>query len=184
MSVSFSTAVIIMTSNLGMQELTTEAAKIGFAERDAGTTKTPKIEELEAEYSRIKDGVLEQVRRSFKPEFINRIDKIIVFKPLGPAELRKIVGLQLTELAARLKNQRIQLKTTAALAKFVAEQSFDPLQGARFIRKNVETLIEDPLAEKIILSRIIPGSTIHADAQEEKVHFKIEKAKTRTAVPA
>lgn len=183
-AVSFRNTVIIMTSNLGMQELTTEAAKIGFAERDAGTTKTPKIEELEAEYSRIKDGVLEQVRRSFKPEFINRIDKIIVFKPLGPAELRKIVGLQLTELAARLKNQRIQLKTTAALAKFVAEQSFDPLQGARFIRKNVETLIEDPLAEKIILSRIIPGSTIHADAQEEKVHFKIEKAKTRTAVPA
>lgn len=183
-AVSFRNTVVIMTSNLGMQELTTEAAKIGFAERDAGTTRTPKIEELEAEYVRIKDGVLEQVKRSFKPEFINRIDKIVVFKPLGPTELRKIASLQLAELTSRLKGQRIQLKTTAALAKFVAEQSFDPMQGARFIRKNVEALIEDPLAEKIILSRITPGSTVLADAQGEKVSFKIEKAKARTPVPA
>lgn len=183
-AVSFRNTVVIMTSNLGMQELTAEAAKIGFAEREAGSARSPKVEELAAEYTRIKDGVLEQVKRSFKPEFINRIDKIVVFKPLGPIELRKIATLQLAELSSRLKGQRIQLKTTAALAKFVAEQSFDPLQGARFIRKNVETLIEDPLAEKIILSRITPGSTVLADAQGEKISFKIEKAKTRTAVPA
>jgi ATP-dependent Clp protease ATP-binding subunit ClpC len=183
-TVSFRNTIIIMTSNLGMQELTREAAKIGFADREAEKTATPKPAELEEQYNRIKSGVLEQVKQSFKPEFVNRIDKILVFRPLGMVELRKITQLQFQELALRLKEQRISLRASSALIKFVSEQSFDPLQGARFIRKNIESLIEDALAEKIIQAHIEPGSTIQTDVSGGTVTFSIEKPKRRVAVPA
>jgi ATP-dependent Clp protease ATP-binding subunit ClpA len=183
-TVNFRNTIIIMTSNLGMQELTREAAKIGFADREAEKSATPKPAELEEQYSRIKSGVLEQVKQYFKPEFVNRIDKILVFKPLGIQELRKIASLQLLEIAARLKEQGVILRTSPAVAKFVSEQSFDPLQGARFIRKNIETLLEDPLAEKIIQSHLGPGSTIVAGVDKGAITFDIEKSKQKVPVAA
>lgn len=183
-TVSFRNTIIIMTSNLGMQELTREAAKIGFADREAEKSAVPKTAELNEQYDRIKAGVLEQVSQYFRPEFVNRIDKVLVFRPLGMQELRKITSLQLGELSNRLKEQHITLKASAQLAKFISEQSFDPMQGARFIRKSIENLVEDPLAEKIIQAHVGPGSTIVASVTNGNVHFDIEKSKTRIAVPA
>lgn len=183
-SVSFRNTIIIMTSNLGMQELTREAAKIGFAERNIGDKHTPKEVELNAEYDKIKEGVLEQIKQSFKPEFVNRIDKIIVFRPLGQAELKKISLLHLRILADRLQGQQISFKPTVQLAKFIAEKSFDPLQGARFIRKNIEMLIEDPLAGKLIERPVKPGSLITATIQNNKVSFSITKSNSAIPVVA
>jgi ATP-dependent Clp protease ATP-binding subunit ClpC len=183
-TVNFRNTIIIMTSNLGMQELTREAAKIGFADREAAGRNMPKPQELNEQYERIKEGVMEQVKQYFRPEFTNRIDKILVFRPLGMQELKRIATLQLGLLTARLKEQQIHFKPTAQLAKFVSEQSFDPLQGARFIRKNIETLIEDPLAEKIIQAHIGPGSTITAGVSDGKVSFEVEKPKSKVPVVA
>ncbi|MDQ3018400.1 MAG: ATP-dependent Clp protease ATP-binding subunit, partial [bacterium] len=133
--VNFANTVIIMTSNLGMQELNAQARKIGFADRDEEENQKM---QLEKEYDRIKEGLLEKLKQDLRPEFLNRIDKVLIFKPLGQVQLRKITALQLTDLQKRLAQQKVTLKTTPALVKFITDKSFDPLQGARYIRKNIQ----------------------------------------------
>jgi ATP-dependent Clp protease ATP-binding subunit ClpC len=178
--VSFRNTVIIMTSNLGMQELTMQAAKIGFADRDE---KAEEKFALEVEYGKIKEGVLETLKHEFKPEFLNRIDKIIVFKPLGMEELKEITRLHIAELQERLLEQGIQLKTTPAISRFISEKSFDPAQGARFVRRNIQSLLEDALAEKIIAGKTKEPTKIFADLKKDKIVFTFQKAET-LAVPA
>lgn len=173
--VSFRNTVIIMTSNLGMQELTNQAAKIGFIDKlDAVLNHK---EKLEQDYEKVKNGVLEQLKQEFKPEFLNRIDKIIVFKPLGFDELKKITTLQVSQLQSRLLEQVVQLKVTPAVIKFISEKSFDPAQGARFVRKNIQTFLEDPLAEKIIAGGAKTGAVIQVDVKKDKITF----TQTKTA---
>src|SRR6185295_5436535 len=101
--VNFRNTVIIMTSNLGMRELTNQAARIGFAERHNESENQK--EKLEREYTKIKDGVMETLKQEFRPEFLNRIDKVIVYKPLGMDELKKITQLQISQLQQRLLEQ-------------------------------------------------------------------------------
>lgn len=170
--VSFRNTVIIMTSNLGMQELTNQAAKIGFADK---SEKLDQKERLQKEYENIKQSITEELKKEFRPEFLNRIDKIIVFRPLGFEELKKITLLQISQLQARLLEQNVQLKISPAVIKFIADKSFDPAQGARFVRKNIQTLIEDPLAEKIITGRAPDGSKISADVKAGAIVFSMHK---------
>src|SRR5690606_36622232 len=115
---------------------------------------------LEKEYDRIKLGLMEKLKQDLRPEFLNRIDKILIFHPLGMQQLRKITVINLGDVQKRLAMQQISLKTTPALVKFIAEKSFDPLQGARYIRKNIQDMISDPLAERIIAQNINSGATI------------------------
>lgn len=175
--VNFRNTIIIMTSNLGMQELTSQAAKIGFAERDESPATNK--EKLEKDYEHIKDGVMDMVKQSFKPEFVNRIDKILVFKPLGFAELRKIASLQMQDLAGRLAKQNIVLKANPAVYKFIADKSFDPAQGARFIRKNIQELVEDPLAERLLASQVSEGATIHVSVANNELAFLVERTRAK-----
>lgn len=177
--VNFKNTIIIMTSNLGMSELTNQAKKIGFAEREEDMDKEAK---LAKEYEHIKDGVLDTLKREFRPEFLNRIDKIVVFKPLGMQELEKITQLQISLLQRRLLEQNVQFKITPAVIKFISDKSFDPAQGARFVRKNIQNYIEDPLAEKIIGSAFRDGMLINADVKKDKIIFSAQKEKV--AVPA
>ncbi len=178
--VSFRNTVIIMTSNLGMRELTNQAAKIGFA--DKIDEKKDQKEKLEREYERIKDSVLEEMKKDFRPEFLNRVDKIIVFRPLGFEQLLEITKLQITELQKRLLEQNVQLKLSPAVVKHIAEKSFDPAQGARFVRKNLQMLLEDPLAEKIIGGKTKDGARISAELKADKIVFSVHKAE-KMAVP-
>lgn len=177
--VNFANTIIIMTSNLGMQELNAQAKKIGFADRDA--TENQK-EQLEKEYDRIKDGLLEKLKQDLRPEFLNRIDKVLIFRPLGLAQLRKITTIQLADLQKRLALQKVTLKVTPALAKFITDKSFDPLQGARYIRKNIQNYVSDPLAEKIISQNLREGATITADVEKQQVVFHAQ-AKSTQPVP-
>jgi ATP-dependent Clp protease ATP-binding subunit ClpC len=177
--VNFRNTVIIMTSNLGMQELTNQAVKIGFANREE---KLDQVEKLAKDYEHIKSGVIEKLKQEFKPEFLNRVDKIIVFKPLGMDELKEITRLQVVGLQKRLLEQNIQLKISAAVVKFISEKSFDPSQGARFVRKNIQEFLEDPLAEKIISGKTNLNSKISADIKNDRIVFAIQKAE-KTLVP-
>ncbi len=182
-TISFRNTIIIMTSNLGMQELTAGAAKIGFAENSGTQTSTEaKIKELEAEYDRIQQGVMREVKQTFKPEFLNRIDKILVFRPLGIRELKKIASLQLFELAGRLKKQGIIFQPSASLAKYLAEKSFDPSQGARFVRKNLENLIEDPMAEKILSEALVANSRIDIEIKNDQLVIQTDKSQAQEAL--
>ncbi len=171
--VNFANTVIIMTSNLGMQELNAQAKKIGFADREMEEDQKVK---LEKEYDRIKLGLLEKLKQDLRPEFLNRIDKVLIFRPLGMQQLRKITTIQFGDVQRRLAMQQVTLKVTPALIKYISEKSFDPLQGARYIRKNIQDLISDPLAEKIISQNISSGTTIAADVKNDEVIFEIQKA--------
>jgi ATP-dependent Clp protease ATP-binding subunit ClpA len=177
--VSFKNTVVIMTSNLGMQELTNQAVKIGFAEKNE---KVNEQEKLQKEYEKIKDGVMETLKKDFRPEFLNRIDKIVIFRPLGFSELKKITQLQLAELQTRLLEQKIQLKVSPAVITYISEKSFDPAQGARFVRKNIQLLLEDPLAEKIISGEVKEGSFVTAEIKKDSIVFSIKKPE-KTPLP-
>lgn len=180
-SVNFRNTIIVMTSNLGMQELNLGAAKIGFAERE---NKTAEKDAHLKEYENIKSGVLDILKREFRPEFLNRINKVLVFKPLGMVELKKITSLQIAELQKRLALQKIQLKISPQVLKFIAEKSFDPDQGARFIRKNVQDLIEDPLAEKIITDHLVSGANIYVEVKKDTLQLSTIANRSKIAIPA
>ncbi len=166
--INFRNTVIIMTSNIGLHDLNLQAAKIGFEESE---TKKKDSSKFEAEYNQLKEKVTQALKEQYRPEFINRIDKIVVFKPLGYEEIKKITALQLKELSDHLKNQDITLQTNAQVIKFIADKSFDPSQGARLVRRNIQDLVEDPLAEKLITDKFKQGSTIKIKLQKEKLIF-------------
>jgi ATP-dependent Clp protease ATP-binding subunit ClpC len=178
--VSFRNTVVIMTSNLGMQELTNQAAKIGFADK---SEKLDQKEKLQVEYEKIKENITGELKKQFRPEFLNRIDKVIVFRPLGFEELKKITQLQIAQLQTRLMEQNVVLKISAGVIKYVAEKSFDPAQGARFVRKNIQNLLEDPLAEKIVSGLAKDGARISAEVKGDKIVFSLHKAE-KVLVPA
>jgi ATP-dependent Clp protease ATP-binding subunit ClpC len=173
--VSFRNTIIIMTSNIGMRELSAEAARIGFTEievEQAVTVAKEKKAEKELaaaqkEYEKIKDSVLHSLREQYRAEFLNRIDKIIVFKPLGVEQLKQITALQIQELANRMQHQKVTVQANDAIVKFISDKSFNPSQGARQVRKNIQDFIEDPLAELIISGKKKEGSTVKLSVSKD-----------------
>jgi ATP-dependent Clp protease ATP-binding subunit ClpB len=145
-TVDFKNTVIIMTSNLGSGTLI-EAA-------DGGADA----------FERAAEAVRAQLRDHFRPEFLNRIDEIIVFKPLSEAQLSEIVGLLLAGVAKRLEESRISLEVTDAARALVARQGYDPVYGARPLRRAIQRSIENPLAKRILAGDFPPGSTVEVDA--------------------
>jgi ATP-dependent Clp protease ATP-binding subunit ClpC len=171
--VNFRNTVIIMTSNIGMSDLTRSAASIGFASDRGSNVEEDVRKKADAEYDRVKDNVLGSLRQAMRPELLNRIDKIVVFRPLGMEEIRKIVSFELNYLVDRMmKQQSITLTVDKDVAKYLAEKSYDPAQGARLIRRNVAELIEDPLAEKIISGEIMEMSEAKISVGADGIQIK------------
>ena len=160
--VSFKNAIIIMTSNAGASRIV-DPKNLGFA------TKTTE----QQDYQRMKNGVMEEVKRLFKPEFINRIDEIMVFHPLNKTELRAIVTLLSANLIKRCDRQMgITLSISQTLKNHLVEKYCDVKMGARPLKRAIQTVIEDPLAEEILQGRIRQGDHILATIHKEKVVFK------------
>ena len=160
--VSFKNAIIIMTSNAGASRIV-DPKNLGFA------TKTTE----QQDYQRMKHGVMEEVKRLFKPEFINRIDEIMVFHPLNKTELREIVTLLSANLIKRCDRQMgITLSISQTLKNHLVEKYCDVKMGARPLKRAIQTVIEDPLAEEILQGRIRQGDHILATIHKEKVVFK------------
>jgi ATP-dependent Clp protease ATP-binding subunit ClpC len=148
--VSFKNTIVIMTSNAGAQNIV-EPKRLGFASV---------IDETE-EYKRMKDGVMDEVKRIFKPEFINRIDEIIVFHQLTKENIKQIVGIMIASIGKRSKAQmNISLETTDEVVAHLAEVGFDPKYGARPLRRAIQTNIEDKLAEAILAGTIKEGDKV------------------------
>ncbi len=159
--VSFKNTILIMTSNAGAQRIIAPK-NLGFA---AKTDET-------IEYERMRDGVMEEVRRIMKPEFINRIDEIIVFETLKKADLKRIVTLLCQELIRRCKSQMdLTLKVTPAVKDWLIENHSDMKMGARPLKRAIQTKLEDPLAEELLSGRIGPGDQVSATLKEGKVLF-------------
>jgi ATP-dependent Clp protease ATP-binding subunit ClpC len=160
--VDFKNTVIIMTSNIGAREIT-GGKTLGFL-----TTR-----EAEQSYKDMKKKVLDEMKKVFRPEFLNRIDETIVFHPLSKEDVRNIVELMLVRVTKRLSEQELTLKVTDKAKDFLVEKGFDPQFGARPLRRAIQKYLEDPLAQEILAKKIKPRAKITADFQDGKIVFKL-----------
>ncbi len=160
-TVDFRNAVVIMTSNVGASLLKREAT-LGFR---------PAEGQAEAVYRDMKDRVTEELKRTFRPEFLNRVDETIVFHSLTADELKEIVGLMLRDLSSRLKESGIELTVTDAAKAELAKQGFDPDFGARPLRRAIQRLVEDVMSEDVLKGRYRSGDVVEADFRDGEFVF-------------
>jgi len=126
------------------------------------------------DYEAMKTAVMEVVGQHFRPEFINRIDETVVFHPLGREQIRKIADIQLQYLRDRLAERDLKIRFTDAALDELAEVGFDPVYGARPLKRAIQHEIENPLAQKILAGEFLPGDTIVVDWQDGKMVFSRE----------
>jgi ATP-dependent Clp protease ATP-binding subunit ClpC len=167
--IDFRNTIIIMTSNVGA-ELIKRQTSLGFgaASRD------------EENYEIMREKILEESKRVFKPEFINRLDDLIVFHTLTKPDLLKIVDLEVAKVTKRVRAKRIEISLDQNAHDFLIEKGYDPTYGARPMRRAVERFLEDPLAEEILRGHIKEGDHVTISAEKTKLTFKVPE----TAQPA
>ena len=153
-SVDFRNTIIIMTSNLGTQEL--RKANVGFTKADEAMS-----------YARMRDKVMDSLKNHFRPEFLNRIDEVIVFHELAKNEVVQMVDLMLKRLTTQLEAQGLGIELTQAAKDFLAEKGYDPTLGARPLRRAIQRLIEDALSEKILYKQFRAGEIIVVDTEDD-----------------
>ena len=162
--VSFKNTVLIMTSNAGAQRIV-DPKNLGFAA----------VSDAKRDYERMKTGVMEEVKRSFKPEFINRIDDIIVFHQLNQENMKAIVSLLASNLYKRCESQMdIRLSMTAAMKEYLVEKYSDAKMGARPLKRAIQSVVEDALAEEILLKKVQPGDSVSVGYKNGKVCFTVK----------
>ncbi len=170
--VDFSNTIIIMTSNVGARVLAKEA-EIGF------TTDTPKDQQkLEEIHVQMTEKVTSELKKQFRPEFLNRIDHVLVFKALSKLDIEKIAELQLKDLARRLEEKEIILKFKPNVRTLLVEKGYDIENGARPMKRAVQRLIEDKLASGIVSEMIKPGDTVEISAKGGEVDLNIKVGAT------
>jgi ATP-dependent Clp protease ATP-binding subunit ClpC len=175
--VDFRNTIIIMTSNVGARDLLKDTS-LGFRPVSADQGK-----EREAQYDRMKTKVLEQLKSSFRPEFLNRIDSQVVFRSLSVDEIRQIVDLLLARVRRQLKVQQIDLEVSEEAKDHVIKLGYDADYGARPLRRVIQNMIEDPLAEALLVGRFKAGDTVYVDRSEDS-GLSIELATEKTPVEA
>ncbi|MDD5129202.1 MAG: ATP-dependent Clp protease ATP-binding subunit [Candidatus Omnitrophica bacterium] len=158
--VDFKNTIIIMTSNVGA-EMIRKTGSLGF-----------KTQKEEVTYQDMKEKLLEAVKHSFKPEFLNRIDDIIVFRQLVKEDLVRIVDLEIAYVAERLKEQNISLEVSREAKDFLIEKGFDPVFGARPLKRTIQRYLEDSLAQEIISKKYKEGSSIKVTRKNEELIFE------------
>ncbi len=171
--VNFKNTVLIMTSNLGAREIR-GGKQLGF-----GTTK----EKDDAEYKNMRARVMDEVKRTFNPEFLNRIDDIVVFHELSKDHMVEIVQILLAEVVKRLKDHDIELVMTPEATELVIEKGFDPAYGARPLKRAIQKYIEDPLAEQVLRGRFGRGSVCKALRSGEELEFIEANPERQSSVP-
>jgi ATP-dependent Clp protease ATP-binding subunit ClpC len=153
-----------MTSNVGAQLISGEAG-IGFR-------SAKKMDEDVRAYDSMKNRVTEEMKKTFRPEFLNRVDEVIVFHSLTAQQILQIVDLMLSRVGTQLKAQGMVLEASDDVKEVLAKEGFDPAFGARPLRRAVQRVIEDPLSEEILLGHFAEGDTIKAELEDGKVVFK------------
>lgn len=159
-AIDFKNTVIIMTSNVGA-DLIRKETTMGFITRD----------DAKSSYDKMKEIVLGELKKAFRPEFLNRVDETIVFKPLSKEDLTVIVDILLKDVNKRLEEKGLALVASKKAKKFLVEKGYDPKFGARPLRRTIEDYIEDPLSEEVLKGKFPYGTEIKADAKEDKLVF-------------
>ncbi len=158
--VDFRNTIVIMTSNLGTRDIS-KGSSLGFHPADEQTL-----------LDQMQDKVQSEVKKAFTPEFLNRLDEVIVFKPLSREEIVKVVDLQLDEVRERLKGRNLELDLTSGAKSFLAEKGFDPVLGARPMKRTIQRLVEDPLSEEILAEKFGAGEKVVCYRKGDGVAFK------------
>lgn len=161
-TVDFRNTVIIMTSNLGASHLRPSGPVMGFATGSDGAGSEEKA------FKEARKEILDEVKRFFRPEFLNRIDEMIVFKPLAQSDLRQIVDIMLKELTSRLDEKGIGLNWTTAADDVLVQDGTDFAYGARPLKRAIQKLVEDPISEMLLSGDVKDGNTIHVDSLDKK----------------
>lgn len=162
--INFKNTIIIMTSNVGASMITT-GSKLGFTTAD---------DVAKDKYEKLKDTVMEEMKKSFRPEFLNRIDDIIVFAHLSKPEIRQIVDLMFNDLFKRLESQDLKIEVTDEVKDYLAEDGYSEAYGARPLRRLIQKKIEDGLAEEILAGQYLAGQKIILKLEDKKIIFVSE----------
>jgi ATP-dependent Clp protease ATP-binding subunit ClpC len=147
---------VVMTTNLGTRDIT-KAVGLGFA----------KAGDHAGSYESMKSKVTDELKQHFRPEFLNRVDEIVVFHQLSHAEIEQIVDLLVAQIATRLADRDMDIELTVAAKSLIATRGYDPTLGARPLRRALQRDIEDPMAEKILFGELQPGQVVWVDVAEE-----------------
>ncbi len=170
-TVDFKNCVVIMTSNVGTRRIKSTGS-MGFHRDDA-----------ELNHQQMKDKVLEELKRTFNPEFLNRVDEIIVFRSLGMPEIEQIIEILLAEVQKRVKSYGLALTLTSEAKQLLIERGFDPALGARPLRRTIQRYLEDPLAEEVLKGGYGPGSVVKVCRKKDTLSFecRTEASKEKVA---
>ncbi len=172
--INFRNTIILMTSNVGAETIKKQST-MGFSPiTDEGT------------YEKMREKILEEAKKQFRPEFLNRLDDIIVFRSLTKPDLIEILSLEVTKVLARLKAKNLNLELDAKAKDFLVEKGYDPMYGARPMRRSVERYLEDPLAEELLKGTVREGDLVTVTAEDGKLVFRQNAAAegSQAAVPS
>jgi ATP-dependent Clp protease ATP-binding subunit ClpC len=161
--IDFKNTIIIMTSNIGAQSIV-GGPGIGFRDSENPI-------ETQRGYESMKNRIMEEMKRTFRPEFMNRVDDVIVFHQLTKDEILQIVNLMVDKVRSQMASHGMELVVTAEVSELLGNEGFDPQFGARPLRRAVQRLIEDPLSEEILLGRFVEGDTIRAEMEDGRIFF-------------
>jgi ATP-dependent Clp protease ATP-binding subunit ClpB len=153
-TVDFKNTVLIMTSNLGSRE----------------------IQAAEGDEKQVREAVIQELRLHFKPEFLNRIDDIVVFHQLSRDQIGKIIDVQLERLISMLNDRNVRLVLEPSARELLMREGYDPAYGARPLKRAIQSLIQNPLAVKLLQGEILPGQTVHVLANGDTMEFKTDAA--------
>jgi ATP-dependent Clp protease ATP-binding subunit ClpB len=153
-TVDFKNTVLIMTSNLGSRE----------------------IQDADGDEEEVREAVLQELRANFKPEFLNRIDDIVIFHQLSRDQIGQIIDVQLERLLAMLAERNIQLVLDDSARQLLAREGYDPNYGARPLKRAIQTLIQNPLAVKLLNGEVLPGQRVKVTANGDQMDLKVEAA--------
>ena len=162
--VDFKNTIIVMTSNVGAKNITADAARLGFDGSEKGEKESEEVR-----FDRIRDAVMADLKRTFRPEFLNRIDEIIVFRQLTEDNIRQIARRMLDVTGARMAQQGITLEAEDDAVAELARDGFDPQYGARPLRRAIQSMVEDAVAEKMLEGELKSGDTAHVRLKDGKV---------------
>jgi ATP-dependent Clp protease ATP-binding subunit ClpC len=166
--VNFKNCVLIMTSNIGSKEIK-RGTSLGFHKSDDS-----------ANYEGMKTRLLDEVNRQFNPEFLNRVDEIVVFHSLGKEDMLKIVDILFEKVKTRVKEKGFNIVLSDEAREFLVDEEFDPTFGARPLRRSIQRFLEDPLAEEILIEKFDRGDSIIVVCKDKKLGFERKKAEKET----
>ncbi|WP_456399786.1 ATP-dependent Clp protease ATP-binding subunit [Mesoaciditoga sp.] len=171
-TVDFRNTIIIMTSNLGGEIINKTKHALGFVEENSE----------EASYSSMKSIVMEEVKRTFRPEFLNRLDEVIVFHPLKKKDIEKIIDILMKDVKKRIEERGMRITLNRKAKEYIISKGFDPIYGARPLKREIQRDIEDPLSEELLANKFSLGDTIVVSVNRGRIVFRKRKSKNKKVI--